>query len=392
MDRTMKKPKKHECIQCVENIMAVIIIMVVFFVYTRLFYCQAEKYNDMYESDLPSHIIFAISDKGYSMLYSVMDVVYNIGGNIGIAVLESLIVVGTWILSAKLFSVLIEKNLRVYSMIVTFPLLILTGIYLPSLHEFFYKQQIVSQPYHNITYYGMRFLSVAVMYVLCKEFKSVEKGFNVKSWLIFSTLLAAGTSIKPNFFLGFAFTLFLFLVYEFIVSKSKKEELKRIIIIGTTVVPSMFLILYQAVILYGGDAGSSSGIGFNLGANFIVYGIKTTVFKILCGLTLPTIVFIHNRKKFKDVHSFVYIMYLVQLTVVIIFTETGMRANHGNFYWGLYNAAYLLFLICISQIWINFKEKKHYVYKIVVSVLLLGHIISGFLYFVHVFMGKNFFV
>jgi hypothetical protein len=82
--------------------------------------------------------------------------------------------------------------------------------------------------------------------------------------------------------------------------------------------------------------------------------------KLLCGLSFPTLVGFANNKKLLRTEKFIYAMYSVQLLISIIFAETGKRANDGNFKWGLYCAAFFLFLIAFARFADNLMNHKLY--------------------------------
>lgn len=369
-----------------------VIVLGLFAILTYLFYMQSLKLNNGYRSDLPAHIVFAQTGRGYSALYQFMGFVYNFGkGTWAIAVLESLIVVLTILLSGRLLKMLAPSLNYVEATLISLPISFLTGMYIPGIYEHYYIQQLVTQPYHNITYYGMRLFAVCVFIAFFEIFEGYLEKIKWKYWVGTAIFLLLSTSVKPNFLLGFSFTLLLFLIVDFLKYRFEKKPFIQMILMGGVVFPSLFMLLWQANMLYGtSTAGSSSGIGLIWGATFVRYGFVSTLLKLICSLSFPIIVFLVNRKKLNRNSKFIYLMFLVQLLVCILFTEVGEREAAYNFYWGLYGAGFFLFIDAVAVFVKNWKEKLPKWYKIVGIVLLLIHLISSILYFVHIVLGGNF--
>lgn len=362
-----------------------------------MFYFQAIK---EFSSDLVSHIYFARNGKGYSFLYSIMGFLLNIYDNVNIiAVLGSLMVTGTWLATAKLISMMMKDMGYFKSAIVALPLLIVTGIYSPVIYPFFYTRQLVTQPYHNITYYGMRLFAVFAMIFFYKMFDGYLKKINVFNWIVLALMLVASTSVKPSFFYGFALCLLIFLIIDFFKSGFKAKPLGHIILMGLVVIPSVLIMLSQYIILYVGKtpgAEPSGGIALVWGANFIKYGFKSTVLKIVCSIGFPCLVGLKNIKKMTRFDKFCYIMFFIELIITIMFVETGKRAKDGNFNWGLYCGSYFVFIAAVTNFIKNVIEREKEgklltPYPITGFVMLSLHLSSSLSYFVSIMSGEHFF-
>ncbi len=364
---------------------------VMFLCLSSLFYEQA---MGTYHSDLRLHIKYATSSKGYSVLYWIMGVLNNCtGGKINIVMLDSILVVATWLLLGELIR-LISKGFSFFtSALISFPVTFISGIYIPFVYEKFYSGQLITQPYHNITYYGMRLAAVAAMIFFFKIFEYHIKHIKWQHWLGLSLCLAISTSVKPSFFYGFALALLLFLIADFCNVGFKSKPFLRIIAMGCSVFPSLLIMLWQSQVLYGGastGASTASGIAIIWGENFFKSGASTVILKLICGVAFPALVAVFNRKRMGMFDVFVYIMFVIQMLIYIMFAETGKRASHGNFLWGVYSAAFFLFVVAVPRFIENLKTKSvtNKFYLIFGSVLLSAHVISAVAYFVEVFSGQ----
>lgn len=369
--------------------------LILFAVFTILFYRQSIAYEGRYFSDLPAHISFATNGQGYSLLYFCLGVILRLlPGTIGVAVFESLLVIGSWIMAEKLMVKYFQIQ-RLTASLLSAGLLFLSSIYIPRIAPYFYAKGIVTRPWHNITFFGMCFFAVITMYYFLEILQHYQEKMTWLDWVKIAVPLMLATSVKPNFLIAFSFTLLLFLIVDFFGGKLTSQKFWHIILMGTTVFPACIVLLFQSVILYGpSDGGESSGIMITLfGSEFFQDGIKQVVLKLARGLTFPALVFLFNRKRLDRSSLFMWAMYLITLLQVILLHETGERANHGNFYWGLYSSGYFLFIWYASRFVENCKEylaaehKKHTWYYICGTLLLAAHLLSGLAYFAILFMG-----
>lgn len=383
----MKKRK----VQC-EKYLVCTIALVLFGIFSWLFYRQAVVYDGKYWSDLPDHIRLAVAKRGYSVLYYIIGELYRISkGRVWIiAMFESLMVILTWLLSGKMICELLEEVKFERACMIALPFLFLSGICLPYIHSFFYRRQLITQPYHNITYYGMRLFAVCVMIVFINVFKRYLERISVKEWFLLSLFLALSTAIKPNFFLGFSFSLLIFLIIDFIKTRFEKSAFFHIVLMGMVVFPSLFILKFQSRILYGKTVEKGgTGIALVMGVNFVKSGAGVALFRVLCSLTFPMLVLYVNKKNIDRIGKFIYMMFFVQFAVCLLFAETGARESAGNFWWGCYCSAFFLFIYAFLKFRENTRQGAKMWYKVIGGILISAHIISGFIYFILICQGNN---
>ena len=373
--------------------------LIMFAVFLRMFYYQAVTVRSgFFPSDLDEHIDFARRGVGYSFLYSIMGLLLNtFDGVFPIAVLGSLMIVGTWLASAKIISMLMKNTGYFKSAIIALPILIVTGIYIPIIYPHFYSRQLISQPYHNITYYGMRLFVALAMIFFYKMFDNYLTKINVYHWIALAVLLALSTSVKPSLLYGFALSLLIFLIIDFFRCGFKAKPLSHIIILGLVVIPSLMIMLSQYIILFvkpPSSGGESSGIALIWGVNFVKHGFLQTALKLICSIGFPCLVAFVNRKELNRFEKFCYVMFFIELLIGIMFVETGKRAKHGNFFWGVYGGAYFMFIVAVPLFIKNVIQRKNEgriltPYPIAGGILLTGHLVSSLVYFAIVMLGKS---
>jgi len=377
----------------VVNVGKVFITAVVFLASVFLFYCQGTAEDGLYMSDLQDHIAFALAGDSYSLLYFIMGFVLHItGGSVmAIAIQEALIVVGTGWVTYLLFSKRVSEEKKPLVFVISFALLIFTSIYVPVLYPHYYLQTFVTQPWHNITYIGMRFFAVLTMYAFFEVYESYLENVSVRQWIGVALPLLCATAIKPNFLLAFSFALLVVLILDFIRNFFDKKKFLNMIKMGTTVFPACAALLVQAVILYGPtDVGAAeSGLIITWGATLLQDGVLALVMRIVCGLSFPIMIYILGRKKFDTQERFVYLMYLITFIQVHMLGESGARATHGNFTWGIYNSAYILLIYTIAFFVEHYSIKRSNE-KIVCMIgwgVLGLHLVSGLIYFMLLLAG-----
>ncbi len=374
-----------------------IYVGLIFLASLYLFYNQGVTPDrQVFLSDLPDHIAFAMTGDSYSFMYLIMGLLLKLprGRVFAIATFEALLVVGAGWFTYLLLKKIVSEKKHTIAFFAAFSLLFLTSIYLPELYEKYYWNTFAAQPWHNITYIGMRFFALWTMYSFFEVYGNYLKGISIKQWFAIATPLLLGTAIKPNFLLSFAFALLVILIIDyvkhFIETKKLFDEIFwNIVKMGTVVFPACFALLVQAVILYGpSESGAaSSSVIITWGATLFKDGVYTLVMKTLCSLAFPLVIYICNHKKFDKTTNFAYLMFLVTFIQVHMLDEAGARAGHGNFTWGIYNAAYILFIYAIGYFMEHFDFKNKKIETVVGCVLLTLHLISGFTYFVLLLQG-----
>lgn len=370
---------------------------IIFLASVFLFYNQGVTPDrTVFLSDLPDHIAFAMTGESYSFMYLIMGLLLKLprGRVFAIAVFEALLVVGAGWITYLLLKKMVSEKKHTIAFFASFSLLFLTSIYLPELYEKYYWNTFAAQPWHNITYIGMRFFALWTMYSFFEVYEKYLEGISVKQWIKIALPLLLGTAIKPNFLLSFAFSLLVILIIDYVKHFLEHKKLFdqtfwNIVKMGTVVFPACFALLIQAVILYGpSDSGAAtSSVIITWGATLFQDGVYTLVMKTLCSLAFPILIYVCNRKNLDKKTNFVYLMFLVTFIQVHMLDEAGARAGHGNFTWGIYNAAYILFIYAIGYFMEHFDLKNKKVETLVGSVLLGLHLISGFTYFVLLLQG-----
>lgn len=359
---------------------------------TFLFYKQSVSDKTLYNSDLPTHILFAENMQGYSLLYFSMGMLLKIFHNtLSIAIFESIAVIMTCAIASKLIADITQLK-KSTSFCLAILLTGLTSIYIPYIHPFFYGagKGLITQPWHNITYIFMRFFGILTISFLHEIIKREFTDISWKTIISITISLTLSTMIKPNFFISF-FPAF-FMLYLF-ANRGKKLSVSELLRYGVIFVPSFIVCFVQSLILF--DDNSSIVITL-YNSKFLSQGFYAIILRLLCSLSVPLLIFSMTRQKNRKQRLMFYFLFLnffVSLLYVILFQETGYRAAHGNFYWGLFFAGYVLFTYSLCLFLLDIRDNTvSYKYCILCSMLLMLHLISEIIYFWLLLQGKSYMI
>ena len=200
-------------------------------------------------------------------------------------------------------------------------------------------------------------------------------------WLGMTLSFLVCTLFKPNFAFAFIPMLGVWLIYDFI--RSRAKNFKNEVLLGLTVVPAGLACIAQYLVLFASDfAGTSSSMVLRVltGAEIIVL-----VLMYLRGLLLP--IYSMSLQTKHEYEQKQHILLVIVCNAIAIFeacilTETGFRANDGNFDWGSISMYPAFFALAIALLFrmvqtADMKKNSERIKVIVGLVLLLGHLIVG---------------
>lgn len=353
-----------------------------------------------YLSDTPTHIEFAVAGRGYSLMAVFLcDLVLAFGGwsSWAVAVFEALLAVGVYYPMAGLCRKILKSGRAAAA--VSGILLFWSSIYIPAMDERFYAGSFVTQPWHNITYFGMRLFAT---WTTCRLFDILPRfgvRFSAMDWVRLALPLALATAIKPNFFLAFSVSLLLFLACHVCAGRFARRFWEDALKLGTVVFPSAAILFLQSCILYAGGTGGASaqsGIAFLFPSSpWFAAGAWPFLLVLSRSLALALLVLAFHCRKGAGLSAgekFLYLQETAGLFFFLFFVETGPREFHGNFGWTAYVTAYLLYgavLARFAEDWTEWRlgGKGRIAYLVAGTLLLAGHAASGMAYFARLLAG-----
>lgn len=278
--------------------------IVLFILYTVLFYRQAVRYNGVYFSDLPTHIELSVNGGSYSFLFFIMGMICRLSwGNVAVAMFESGLIILTFLLAEKYT----RTQFRISSSMavcISAGMLFLSSIYIPEVYPYFYcaggmERTLITQPWHNITYFGMRLFSVPVFFHTLDILERYRTHFTWKDWLSLAFPLLLGAAIKPNFLVDYSLTLLCVLIVDFAGDFLRKElnvsSFMRYVSLGSVVFPAVAVLFYQMFILFGDQPENGIAIVF-FSTEFFSQGIINI--GIIRDIAFPLLAVIYGLKHF----------------------------------------------------------------------------------------------
>lgn len=393
--------KKHLTRDNIGTIVLIIINIIYGALLVYLHYNQTLfEVGGPFESDLPYHIKMAVEDNWY---YSFTAFVYvflykfscgNLLVGIFLALCQLLTVFGTYLLLKELWKHYEIKMSTGATLLCAMTLNFVMAFYVKSVNARHYIGYQNATIWHNSTYICMKMVGVFVLWYFLKLMDSYKTKLSVKQWISFMLLVALSTGIKPSFLMVFAPVMAIMLLMDWI----KGTKFSKVFLFGLTVIPSLLIILWQNVVLFGEDTGNSFLI-----KPFYTLAQRSDNPKIalLFSVLFPAIVGIfHIRDVWKDkVYLGSLMIWAFGFMEVFLFVESGTRSKDANFMWGYSISLFVLFVISLVR-WIrDFKNKEflgkckalRYGYLVVTGATFTYHVISGLWFLGILLSGATYF-
>ena len=346
----------------------------------RIFYLMCADYI---RSDMPAHIALALGHNDYSLASYIVRVLWALFGEARGQTLLSLVLTANQLLGVLTVCFLLRRMFPTLDTALALLAAILAHVcgpwILPGQTEMYlgvYNGNVL----HNMTLLFSRTPVPLVLLFFFRLWDSRESRLRLKDWLGLALTLALSTLFKPSFLGAFAPAVLVMLIWDFI--KTRAKGFKNEFLIGCAVLPSAAVLLWSSSVLFAEDfAGTSSGVALRA---LTLGGLLSLLVMYLRGLLLPLWshftqgVRENERGHLRIVWGVLGVAILEALTL----TETGFRANDGNFEWGslaLYPTVFALAIALLMRLLQRTDRKKRpdAVKAAVGLVLLLGHLAVG---------------
>lgn len=361
---------------------SLVLMMVLAWRWQRIFF---EMCNDYIISDVPAHIKLAMGKADYGLSSYIIRSLYALFPEARALTLLSLIlafnmllgIFTLWLLLRKMFPQL-DARLSLLAVLLAH----LCGPWIiPGFQTQMYLGVFNGNVYHNMTVlFSRTFIPLCFLFFF--DIWDARRG-NIAPgpWLGLALSFLVATLFKPNFAFAFIPMLGGWLIYDFI--RSRGKNLKNEIIMGLAVVPAGIACIWQYLVLFDDNfAGTSSSMTLRL-----VLGAELVAMLIMylrCSLLPVFAMSMQARREAKEKGHIGLILVCIAIAVfeAMILTETGFRANDGNFEWGSLSLYPTLFATSIALLFRMIQDadrsKKADVIKVAIGlVLLLGHLVIG---------------
>ena len=315
-----------------------------------LYYKQTFHVEGMpYESDLPYHISMAVDDHWFYSLTAVLYQLFYLTpfGHFLTALFLGCVTVASIAATNRLFQVILK---RIGCEDIPEPLLLLFSFlcniampfYVRAAHYQRYIGYQSASIWHNSTYICMKFCGILVLILYLVLEEKYRTGLSVREWFFLAGAFVLVNAVKPSFSMVFAPVMALYLLVDLF----HKVPFSRIFLFGLTVIPSLLVILWQNMVLFGGDTGNS--IEFRYGYILTLHSLHPKA-TLLLSVAFPLFVLLFLWKElFRDKwYLLSWMVWGVALVQVTFLSESGTRARDGNFMWGY---SFGIFLILIWSV------------------------------------------
>lgn len=391
-----KRAEKYDADRALQRFLLVILavygLACVYLYFQQLCYTE----GGLFESDLPFHVKMAVEDHWF---YSLTAILYQLfyltpWGSQLTAVFLGVVTVATVFATDCLLRQITENR---YLGSLTLLLSLLANFMMPFfVKEAHFQRYIGYQSasiWHNSTYICMKFLSVLTFSSFLRLEAVYREEFRWREWLAFAGLLVLCNGVKPSFCMMFAPAMAVFLISELL----KKVPFRKVFIFGSAVLPSLLVILWQKMVLFGENTGN--GIIFAPGYALSMRGSHPKVTFFL-SIAFPLLILLFTLKELKKdgLYRFGWIMWLFGFLEVFLFAEAGNRAKDSNFFWGYSMAVFFVNLFamwkllevnrCSQGVW------SHKIFRkgvVLTGVLCLSYQTwCGIYFFANLLTGKSY--
>lgn len=360
--------------------------------YHQIFFTEGQPF----ESDLPFHIQMAVEDNWF---YSLTAILYKLfyltpfGAGLT-AVFLALVSVGTIYATYGLLKQMTEgRYLR--SVLLFFAVLLnfIMPFFLRAAHFQRYIGYQSASIWHNSTYSCMKLAAVLVLLFFVKYEKKYRQGLTLKEWCVFALLLVICNAVKPSFAMVFAPAMAVLLLADLI----KRVSFSKIFVFGAAVLPSLVVILWQNMVLFGQETGN--GIAINPGYALSLRGDHPKVTFVL-SIAFPLLVLLFNISSlWKDkMYGFSWLVWLFGFLEVFLFSEAGARAKDANFFWGYSIAIFFVNVTAVLKLLQNNREEEGVLKHKLLRSLFLGASVlaaayqcyNGIYFFTQLLTGRSY--
>lgn len=342
-----------------------------------------------YQSDLPLHISMIVEDGWY---YSFTAYAYKLlwllcgGSTWGIALFLAAVAVGTvYVMEAFVRYVGKYRERSWFTLTLSLSLNLVMPVYIRAVGEYRYVSYQSGNIWHNSTYLCMRLAALATLLYYFKLEKKYRQGITRREWCVFALLNIVCTGIKPSFLLAFSPIMGIYLLADLI----RRVPLKKILIFGSALLPSGFVILWQNSVLFGEDTGN--GIAFRPWYTFSLHATVTKL-AVVCSLLFCILAVLATVKQLPKDRDYLFLLFMTALGFLeaLCLVENGSRSVDGNFLWGYSFCLFVLFAVCAVK-WLQIGGTRlRFALRAGLGPVYAWHLYCGLYFFVNLTAGASF--
>ncbi len=206
-----------------------------------------------------------------------------------------------------------------------------------------------------------------------------------KQVLVLGALLFMSLLAKPSFMQAFLPACCLYFLYQWIRHPGNSRYFLQVLLCVT---PAILFMIFQ-YLFYFDDAFFQQDAGMVLELSWS----KTisTMIRVSMMMAFPIYTLVLCRRQKADTTFVITLLFtLVAIVEMMILGEDGIRAQDGNFGWGMMGASLMLWIICMIRFLKKDDIKKWYKPQNLIGWgLIAWHLVSGVYYFGYLLVTKS---
>lgn len=357
---------------------------------------------DGFAADLSAHLETAEAGQGYSLTSLLIAPIHTLVGAWGVAVLVAAfhlaaLAVFAWGMKTAVPQLPVQVRLLI-SLVVNLS----QAVWIPR-GGYWYLGTVNGTIYHNTTYIMLAPFAMLAMLTFPRVWAGLHTNLEGRAWLSFTLWLTLATSFKASFVFAFAPVLLILLAVDLV--QTRGRNLRREILVGCSVLPSIVLCLIQSAVLFGGE-GEGLQLVFLmdpacLASQEISWGLFSEASRrglLRSFVFVGTVALLLGRTAWGSFrYRFSFCTFAMAMAQALLIVEKGQRMGHGNLWWGPFICYWIFFLESFCALlrgWKNWRCGRRGGWLggrlAICSGALLWHILSGICFLVLLMQGNSY--
>lgn len=385
--------------------MIVLLILIFYFAAMCWLHYQQLYSSDGYASDLPTHIQWSVEGtegKIYSATSLLLAPLYNIFGMVGVVALLA----GTQLMAVVVFAwglcTTVSDLAASAGLLLSLAVNLSQAVWIPR-GGYWYLGTVSGTNYHNTTYIMLAPFALLAALWFYRAWAGMRSGLRWKDWLIYTLFLTTATAFKASFVFAFAPSLLILLIVDLV--QTRGRNLKREILMGCSVLPSIVLCLLQSIVLFGGE---SEGLQLIFTVDWAEYPGKVLVWGlsneaarrglIRSFVFIGSVAVLLGRTAWNNFrYRFSFLTFCIAMAEALLLVESGERIADGNLWWGPFICYWVLLLesfaafLCGCREWKAGRRAKFWRARVTLcGAALVWHLVSGICFLVLMMQGNSY--
>lgn len=387
--------------------MIVLLILIFYFAAMCWLHYQQLYSSDGYASDLPTHIQWSVEGtegKIYSATSLLLAPLYNIFGMVGVVALLA----GTQLMAVVVFAwglcTTVSDLAASAGLLLSLAVNLSQAVWIPR-GGYWYLGTVSGTNYHNTTYIMLAPFALLAALWFYRAWAGMRSGLRWKDWLIYTLFLTTATAFKASFVFAFAPSLLILLIVDLV--QTRGRNLKREILMGCSVLPSIALCLLQSIVLFGGE---SEGLQLIFTVDWAEYPGKVLVWGlsneaarrglIRSFVFIGSVAVLLGRTAWNNFrYRFSFLTFCIAMAEALLLVESGERIADGNLWWGPFICYWVLLLESVAAFlrgcgeWKAGRRAKFWRARVTLcGVALVWHLVSGICFLVLMMQGNSYII